>query len=138
MFIKASIKLAETVLLLFMLHIGCVGSHRSTPTQDRPFHRVWSGGSAWASTSFPNQSGLMCLRRVRCILCVFSPSQTSCWLFTTRGQCRFCFDCHFNFGMCNHLDLFYVSMIMFSIIQCKAFELVSFFMLFLLLLFLKH
>lgn len=35
----ASIKLSETVLFPFMLHEGCVGFHRSTQTQDRPFHR---------------------------------------------------------------------------------------------------
>ncbi len=64
-------KLAEMALFLFMLHEGCVDSHHSTPTQDRPFHREWSGVFAWASTSFPAQSGLKYLRRVRCILCLF-------------------------------------------------------------------
>ncbi len=65
------LKLFETALFLFMLHEGCVDSHRSTPTQDRPFHREWSGAFAWASTSFPTRSGLKYLRRVRCILGLF-------------------------------------------------------------------
>lgn len=45
--------------------VGCVAFLHFTPTRARPFPRGWRGGSGWASTSSPTQSGLRCHRKVR-------------------------------------------------------------------------